>query len=329
MHSTEVASDLYQDILAKQKRTIDLFFSHLQLEGISALVERILNLSGNIFFMGVGKSGCIARKIVATLQSIGEKAFLLSPGDLLHGDLGCISSGDLVCLLSKSGETKELLVSLPYIREHGAYLVGVTSASYSSLAASSDLTIALPALEELDPFNLIPTTSTTCQLLFGDLLAMALLRKRKISLSTYGKNHPSGQIGLKANGKVRDYLIPKTEVPFCSGEHTIAQVLKILSTYGCGCVCVVDDAFTLEGIFTDGDLRRALMQFGGDVLNQKIKYIMTSDPKVICLDADIILGLQIMEAGRPVTMLPVVDSLEERHVVGLLHMHVLARAGCV
>ena len=156
---------------------------------------------------------------------------------------------------------------------------------------------------------------------------MTVLSCRKFSLSDYGKNHPSGQIGLKANGKVSDYFSPRTEVPFCSPLTTVSEALTILSSYEYGCVCVVNEHFELLGIFTDGDLRRALSESGGDILTYPLQKVMTKKPKVIAEDSDVLLGIEMMESGNPVTVLPVVDAQYQRFVVGLLHMHTLARAG--
>ncbi|AAP04970.1 KpsF/GutQ family sugar-phosphate isomerase [Chlamydia caviae] len=329
MGSPATAIDLCQDIITKQKESLERFFATFQCEGTWLLAEKILNHQGSIFFSGVGKSGCIARKIAATLQSFGERAFFLCSGDLLHGDFGVVRPGDIVCLFSKSGETRELLEWIPYFKERGVFIAGITSSAYSSLAILCDHVVILPMIEELDPFNLVPTTSTTCQLLFGDLLSITLLRSRGISLADYGKNHPGGQIGLKVVGKIRDYMFPKTEVPFCSPDNTVADSLDIFSSYGCGCVCVVNELFEILGIFTDGDLRRALSRHGGDILLQKLKDIMTPSPRVISEDADVLLGLQMMETGNPVSILPVVDAKDQKYVVGLLQMHTLAKAGLI
>ncbi|AKC30602.1 KpsF/GutQ family sugar-phosphate isomerase [Chlamydia trachomatis] len=326
MYVPGIAENLCLDIFHKQKQVISQYFASFHYDCVHQLTEKLLCHQGSVFFSGIGKSGCIARKLVATMQSFGEKAFFLS-GDLLHGDLGVVSPGDIVCLFSNSGETREILEWIPHLKNRPIFLVGITAAPCSSLAAFSDFVVVLPKLEELDPFDLMPTTSTTCQLLFSDLLAMTLLRCRKISLSDYGSNHPSGQIGLKANGKVKDYLYPRTEVPFCSPLTTVAESLPTLSSYGYGCVCVVNELFELLGIFTDGDLRRGLSEYGGDILAYPLQQIMTRNPKVISEDSDVLLSLEMMESGNPVTVLPVVDAQQQRFIVGLLHMHALARAG--
>ncbi|SPN73645.1 Arabinose 5-phosphate isomerase KdsD,D-arabinose 5-phosphate isomerase,Predicted signal-transduction protein containing cAMP-binding and CBS domains,sugar isomerase, KpsF/GutQ family,SIS domain [Chlamydia serpentis] len=327
MNPLMISTDVCQDILSKQKESINFFFQTFQSEETIQLVEKMLDHSGWVFFSGVGKSGCVARKVVATLQSLSERSLFLSPIDLLHGDLGLVNAGDFVCLFSKSGETQELLNTIPHLKNRGVIIVGITSVPYSNLAALSDLVIILPSVSELDPFNLIPTNSTTCQMIFGDFLAMLLFHGRGISLSAYGHNHPSGQIGMKANGKVKDFMFPKTEVPFCNPEDKVGVCLEIISAYGCGCVCVINSQFRLIGIFTDGDLRRSLACHGGKVLSLSLSEVMTPNPRFITEDADIAIALQLMETNSPVAVLPVLDNEENRHVTGLLHMHTLAKAG--
>ncbi|AAD18666.1 KpsF [Chlamydia pneumoniae TW-183] len=327
MPSPMISTDVCQDILGKQKEAVDFFFQAFQPKEAMQLAEKILGHSGWVFFSGVGKSGCVARKLVATLQSLSERALFFSPVDLLHGDLGLVSPGDIVCLFSKSGETQELLDTVPHLKSRRAILVAITSMPYSNLAALSDLVVILPSVAELDPFNLIPTNSTTCQMIFGDFLAMLLFHSRGVSLSTYGKNHPSGQVGMKANGKVKDFMFPKTEVPFCHLGDKVSFSLEVFSAYGCGCVCIVDPQFRLMGIFTDGDLRRSLASYGGEVLSLSLEKVMTANPRCITEDSDIAIALQLMESSSPVAVLPVLDNEENRHVTGLLHMHTLAKAG--
>lgn len=318
-----------QELLSRQEQALHIFFNTFCCERLQAFVDRLLDHKGKVFFSGVGKSFCIAQKLVATMQSFGERAFLLSPGGLLHGDLGVVQEGDVVILLSKSGETQEILDWVPHFQERGVFLVAMTSCEYSRLARVADEVLLLPAVQELDPFNLLPTNSTAIQMLAGDLLAMALLHGRGISLSTFGKNHPAGQIGLKANAKVGEYMYARHEVPLCSPHDSLASSLKVFSTFGHGCVCVVQEDGALLGIFTDGDLRRALEKYQGDILEKTLEEVMTLNPKTICEDADINTALHMMEKGRPVAALPVVDRTYGRYVVGLLHIHVLARAGFV
>lgn len=319
--------DRCQELLIQQEQALRIFFDSFDYEPLHLLVQKITSHRGKIFFSGIGKSQCIAQKIVATLQSFGEQAFFLSSGGLLHGDVGVVQPGDIVCLLSNSGETQELLDWIPCLKERESILIGITSSKTSRLALASDAIILLPKVQELDPFNLMPTNSTVVQLLVGDLLSILLLHARQTSLAAFGKNHPGGQIGLKANAKIKDYIYSRVDVPVCLPFDSIKNSLKIFSTFGHGCVCVVGEDDVLLGIFTDGDLRRALEMFQGNVLNKTLQEVMTKDPKTIHQEADVMTALRLMEKDQPVTMLPVVDH--NQRVVGLLHMHVLARAGFV
>lgn len=318
-----------QELLNRQEQACRVFFDSFDCERLRALANRLFNHPGKIFFSGIGKSLCIAQKIVATMQSFGEQAFVLYPGGLLHGDLGVVQPKDIVILLSKSGETQEILDWVPHFHERGVFVVGITTNEHSRLAQLANETLLLPEVQELDSFNLLPTNSTLIQMLAGDLLAMLVLHARNVPLSTFGKNHPAGQIGVKANAKVAEYMYAKFEVPVCSPQATLADSLKVFSMFGHGCVCVVQEDGTLVGIFTDGDLRRALERFQGHILNKTLQEVMTPNPKVISEDADINAALCMMELGRPVAALPVVDRVHKRYVVGLLHIHVLARAGLV
>ncbi|WP_246481893.1 KpsF/GutQ family sugar-phosphate isomerase [Chlamydiifrater volucris] len=316
-----------KEVLSLQKSGMDNFFSSFDLSLASPLVEKILGSSGNLFFSGVGKSGFIARKIAATFQSFGERAFFLNAGDVLHGDLGAVREGDIVVLLSNSGETEELVKQIPYFQNKGSEVFVVTSGAYSRMAFLADFVITLPSAREIDAFHLAPTTSTQYQLLLGDFLATTVARVRKLSFEDYGNNHPAGTIGFRANAKVEDVMSPLSCVPICSTGCSVRKALEIISSGGFGCVLVLGLEGTLEGIFTDGDLRRNLREKGNNFLDLPVTEVMTKNPRLVLREASIHDALEDMEAGSPVTVLPVVDSLKKRQVVGLLHMHTLARHG--
>ncbi|WP_213358002.1 KpsF/GutQ family sugar-phosphate isomerase [Chlamydiifrater phoenicopteri] len=316
-----------KEVLSLQKLGMDVFFSSFDFNFALPLIEKILGSSGNIFFSGVGKSGFIARKIAATFQSFGERAFFLNAGDVLHGDLGVIREGDIVVLLSNSGETEELVKQVPYFQNKGCEVFVVTSGAYSRMAFLANSVIVLPSAKEIDAFNLAPTTSTQYQLLLGDFLAATIARVRKLSFEDYGNNHPAGTIGLRANVKVEDIMSPLSCVPTCTANCSVRDVLEIISLGGFGCVLILSSEGILEGIFTDGDLRRTLKEKEKDFLDLPITSVMTSNPRLVLGEASIHDALEDMEAGSPVTVLPVVDSLKTRRVVGLLHMHTLARQG--
>lgn len=318
---------MLKELLAKQKRQINAFFHQFDPTETDALVQEILGSDSTLFFTGVGKSGLIARKIAATMQSTGTKAFFLCPTDALHGDLGAIGEKDMVLILSKSGETEELLQLLAFIRVKGGRTIAVTSNRKSRLALSTDLDIYLPCEEELCPFNLAPTTSTSIQLLFGDALAIALMEGRGFSREQYAKNHPRGRIGRHLSVRVSDLMLDQKRTPTCLAQESLERVIADFSDKRCGCMIVIDEHRRLKGIFTDGDLRRALQAKGERVLKEQIGDLMTPCPKAVKLEDFAADALKLMEEDqlRPVAVLPVLGAQDE--VVGIIKMHDLIQAG--
>ena len=318
---------MLSDLLVKQKQHIDHYFAHLDLVVCEQLLQDILKCQGVLFFTGVGKSGFIAQKIAATMQSTGTKAFFLPPIDALHGDLGMVSKTDLVLILSKSGETEELLQLLPFIRNKGAQVVAITSKEKSRLSAAADRTILLPCDSELCPFDLAPTSSTAIQLLFGDTLAIALMEARGFSVDQYAENHPGGRIGRRTSLRVRDLMLDKERTPICFSEDYLEEVLIDFSDKRCGCLIVIDKKKQLKGIFTDGDLRRALQAKGEKILKEKVGELMTRAPKYIEAEALAWDALKLMESDQkhPVMVLPVLG--DQKEVVGIIKMHDLIQAG--
>jgi arabinose-5-phosphate isomerase len=318
---------MFKSLLAKQKLHLDYYFEHFDSTACDILLEKILSCDGVLYFTGVGKSGFIAQKIAATMQSTGTKAFFLHPIDALHGDLGMVSQKDLVFILSKSGETEELLQLLPSIRNKGAQVIALTSHKTSRLAKGSDHCVLLPCENELCPFDLAPTISTAVQLLFGDVLAMALMEKRGFSIDQFAANHPAGRIGRRCALKVRDLMLDHVRTPLCLSDQRLEEILIDFTNKRCGCVIVIDEKKHLKGIFTDGDLRRALQEKGEKVLDQQVGVLMTSKPKTISSKALAWDALKLMESDQkhPVTVLPVVDDNQE--VIGIVKLHDLIQAG--
>lgn len=318
---------MLKELLDKQRESTSHFFASLDLSKIQDLLDFLLQKEGTLFFSGVGKSGFIAKKIAFTMISTGTEAFYISPTDALHGDLGMVSSQDTFFMLSRSGESDELLHLVPAIKNKGACLVGIVCNPNSRLAAVCDFLITLPLLSELCPFDMAPTTSTVAQLLFGDLLTVALMRHKGFSLEAYALNHPSGRIGKRMLLKVKDVMVKGEKIPQCYPEDSLKEILVELSDKRCGCVLVVDQHHHLKGIFTDGDLRRALQKKGGEVLNLSMKELMNpfpvfTSPEILAWDA-----LKIME-GHPskrLMNLPVLN--QEKQVAGLLHLHDLVQSG--
>lgn len=312
----------------KQKRLLEHFYAHLDLEKCHKIFEKVLACRGVVFFTGVGKSGFIAQKVAATMLSTGTKAFYLSPVDALHGDLGGISSEDLVLMFSKSGESEELIQLLPFLRHKKVTVIALTSSLLSSLEKGADCALELPCLQELCPFDLSPSISTEVQLLFGDVLTIAVMQAKKFSVDAYAANHPAGKIGRRASVRVRDLMLDKERIPLCHPHHRLEDVLKDFSSKRCGCMIVVDHNKCLKGIFTDGDLRRALQQKGDKVLQESISLLMTANPKTIKENALAWEAVKLMERDqkKPVMVLPVLEENQGK-VVGIIKMHDIIQSG--
>lgn len=318
---------MLKEILDEQKLYTGHFFETLEIEPIEQLIKFLLNSSGMLFFTGVGKSGLVAKKIAFTMVSTGTRACYLSPTGAAHGDLGILSSNDVFVMLSKSGESDELLNLVPAIRSKGASLIGVLCNRSSRLAQLCDTVITLPFQRELCPFDMAPTMSTATQLLFGDLLTVALMRYKNFSLDQYALNHPSGRIGKRITWKVKDIMLTEARLPLCRPFDQVQNILFELSNKRCGAILIVDDDHKLLGIFTDGDLRRALEKMGSIVLEKPMQEVMTHSPQVIGPEVLAWEALQRMENNgrQPIMVLPVVDAAHK--VIGILHMHDIIRSG--
>jgi arabinose-5-phosphate isomerase len=318
---------MLKEIFNNQRHFTDHFFDHLDLEPIEQLTQLLLNSKGMLFFTGVGKSGLVAKKIAYTMISTGTRAFYIAPTDALHGDLGMVSSGDTFIVLSKSGESEELLALAPAIRNKGAHLVGVLCNPLSRLASECHSTIHLPFENELCPFNMAPTTSTTVQLLFGDLLTVALMKHKKFTVDDYALNHPSGRIGKRMILRVKDLMLTGEKIPLCHPQDPLKNILVILSNKRCGCVLIVDQENQLLGIFTDGDLRRTLQKMGPQLLETPMEEVMNQDPQTITSDILAWEAMILMEADsqKRMMVLPVVDRAFK--VEGLLLLHDIIQNG--
>jgi len=319
---TKIVKELFRE----QHTLLNDFFHRIDLQKSEEIFHRLLSCKGVLIFSGVGKSGIISQKLAMTLLSTGTKSFYLPPSNALHGDIGIVGKEDILLLMSKSGETEELLQLIPFARKKGATIISIVSNPHSRLAQRSDLFIDLPMEKELCPFDLAPTISTEVQLIFGDVLAMALMRAKKFSLSEYALNHPAGTIGKKITLKVKDLMIRGKDIPKCSPNDRLIDVLPELSSKKCGCLLALDEQEKLLGIFTDGDLRRSLQSQGSGVLEEKIGNLMTSSPKCTIVDALAIEAMKQMEAD-PQRLVHMLAVLEKNKLVGIIRMHDIVQAG--
>jgi arabinose-5-phosphate isomerase len=316
-----------KDLISKYRTLLDHFYNGFDPAVLDDLVEYFKDSPGLIFLTGVGKSGLIAEKIAVTLTSTGTRALFLSPTDSMHGDIGLVSKGDSVFLISKSGESDELMTMIPYIRNKGARMVALVMNGKSRLARACDKVVVLPFIEELCPHDLAPTISTTEQLIFGDLLAILLMKNKNFTRDQFASNHPAGRIGKRITMKVKDLMIKPPHLPLCKEEDRVIDILVELSDKRAGCLLVTDSRLQLKGIFTDGDLRRALQKYGADVLHIPIKDLINKNCKTIQPEILAIEAMKQMEADQkhPIMVMPVIE--EDKKVVGLIKLHDIIQSG--
>jgi arabinose-5-phosphate isomerase len=283
-------------------------------------VETIRDARGRLIVTGMGKSGHIARKIAATLASTGTPAYFVHAADASHGDLGMITSDDVMLVLSWSGETGELRSLIEYSRRFRIKLIAVTVSAESTLGRAADIVLALPTAREACPHNLTPTTSTLMQLALGDALAIALLESRGFTAIDFGVFHPGGKLGA-ALKFIRDVMHPGDAVPLIARGSPMSAAIVEMSAKGFGCVAVTDTAGRLAGVITDGDLRRHMRD---DLLQATVDEVMTASPKTVRPDQLASEALALLNASK-ITALIVVDK--EKQPVGIVHFHDLLRAG--
>lgn len=315
----KVLKDEAEAILALMPRLNDDF---------EAAVNMILECRGRVVVTGMGKSGLIGRKIAATLASTGTPSFFLHPAEGVHGDLGMVTEDDVVIGMSKSGETEELLQILPSIRRIGAKLIALTSDRHSTLSKAADIFLDAGVEKEACPLGLAPTSSTTAALALGDALAISLQSLRKFSADDFAVFHPGGSLGRKLLLTVDDIMHKGEDNPLVHQDKTVREALFVITDKGLGAVSVVDDDGVMQGILTDGDIRRGLKK-GYEFLDRPVKELMTVTAKMVSKDKLAAEALRIMEKNspRPITVLPVVDG--KKRVIGLVHMTDLVRQGVV
>jgi arabinose-5-phosphate isomerase len=317
--------------LESARRTFDIEGAALsalraRLDGSFVAACRIcLACRGRVIVTGMGKSGHVAHKIAATLASTGTPAFFLHPGEASHGDIGMITRGDALLALSNSGETPEVLALLPPIKRLAIPLIALTGNATSTLARAADVHLDVGVPQEACPHNLAPTASTTAALVMGDALAVALLEARGFSADDFARSHPGGSLGRRLLLHVEDIMRRGDSLPRVGADTRLAEGLLEMSRKGLGMTAVLDAQQHVIGIFTDGDLRRALDR-RVDVHSAIMRDVMTPGGRSIGARELAAAAAQLMELHR-VTALLVTDS--ERHLIGALNVHDLLRAGVV
>jgi len=281
------------------------------------MVNLIYNARGRIIVAGIGKSGIVGRKIVATLNSTGTRAVFLHPVEAVHGDLGIVSEDDVFLALSNSGETDELNILLPSIRHIGCTIIAFTGNMASTLARSSDIVINVGVDREACPLGLAPTTSTTALLAMGDALAVVLINMRDFKPSDFKRYHPGGALGQRLTSRVKDLMMTGGSVPRISPGSDMATAIDEIERLQLGATLVVDGTDTLVGIITDGDIRRAIARREA-IFDQSIDQVMTSNPRAVRPETPTYDALNVMEKFQ-ITVLPITNPIGR--VRGILHLH--------
>lgn len=290
----------------------------------SQAVELIYRCTGRVIVAGIGKSGLIGRKVVATLTSTGTQALFLHPVEGLHGDLGIVTKDDVLVAISHSGETDELNLIVDSIRAIGVPRIAFTGNLSSTLARSCDIVIDVGVAREACPFGLAPTSSSTAALAMGDALAVALIHRRNFQEKDFFKFHPGGSLGSRLRAKVRDVMICGNQIPCIDIASTLLDAVRKMDETNKGFVLITDVTEQLLGILTDGDVRR-LVGTGLDFRNQRIDTLMTRSPKSIRDNISVAVTVETMQRME-ITTLVVTD--DQNRIKGYVHLHdILGRGG--
>tara|TARA_B100001027_G_C16259187_1_gene328525 strand:+ start:653 stop:1633 length:981 start_codon:yes stop_codon:yes gene_type:complete len=311
----KIAKDVINDeikSLQKLKSSIDKNFKKA--------IEAILNCKkGKVILSGVGKSGIIAKKISSTLSSVGTPSFFVEASSCSHGDLGQISSNDVLILLSNSGESAELKNIIQYAnRNRNITLVGIMSKKNSTLYKNSDIKILLPEVKEAGPGNIVPTSSTIMQLAIGDAIAISTMRQKKFGEKEFKKFHPSGSLGAKLK-TVEDLMLKGKKIPLINENVNMQRALKIITKKNLGVLVVQNNKKKTSGIITDGQIRRTNEKMG-NLDNLKVKTVMTRNPITINKDTLAAKALSLMNSKR-ITSLCVHRNSNKKKTIGIIHIH--------
>lgn len=285
--------------------------------------NEIVSCQGKIVLCGMGKSGHIARKISATLASLGSPSFFLHPAEAMHGDLGMVSEKDIIIMLSNSGETREILSIIPSLKLIGVKLIGLTGNKESTLAKECDIVQVIDIEREACYLNLAPTSSTTAMLVYGDALAVVASEEIGFTKSDFGVFHPAGTLGKKVLMRVRDIMAKGGALPIVIKGCMITEAIVEMSKKGLGTVAIADRDNKLVGLLTDGDLRRAIEK-KVNLYEDVVDSIMTKTPKYIRSDLLLVDALKLLKENR-LNNYPIVD--EELHVIGMLTWQMIIREG--
>ncbi len=295
-------------------------------DDFSLACEKIFHCQERVIVMGMGKSGHIGHKIAATFASTGTPSFFVHPGEASHGDLGMVTEKDIVLAISNSGEASEILALIPVLKRKQILLICMTRSPQSTMGKAADIHLCIKVPKEACPLGLAPTTSTTATLVMGDALAIALLRARGFTAEDFALSHPGGALGRKLLLHVSDLMNKDDDIPRVSKEATLREALVEITRKKLGMTVICDDNMLINGIFTDGDLRR-IFDLGIDLNNAKISDVMTKGGIRISPDSLAVEALNLMQAKHITSLL--VTEPDSDILLGVLHMHDLLQAGVV
>lgn len=320
MKTREEIKQIANQVIADEKKAVDNLRNYIDDAFVEA-VETIFSATGRVVVTGIGKSANIATKIVSTFNSTGTPALFLHAADAIHGDLGMVRPGDVVICISKSGNTPEIKVLVPLIRNFGNKIIAIVGNIDSFLAREADLVLNTTVEHEACPNNLAPTSSTTAQLVMGDALAVALIECRNFSARDFARFHPGGALGKQLYLRVSDLYV-QNERPLVTPDATIQDTILEMTSKRLGCT-VVEDEGRICGIVTDGDLRRMMQTFSEP---KSAADIMTTNPKCIVDTEYAVTALQLMRANA-ITQLVVTDA--DGRYLGIVHIHDILREGII
>ncbi|HNE29058.1 MAG TPA: KpsF/GutQ family sugar-phosphate isomerase [Saprospiraceae bacterium] len=320
--SSPILDTACQTIRIEAETLLALADSLDQTPDFETCVEALVRSKGRLVITGIGKSAVVAQKIAATLNSTGQPALFLHAADAIHGDLGMIQPADFVLCISKSGETPEIRVLVPLLKNFGNPLIAMTANRQSTLATQADFVLITPVAQEADPNNLAPTASTTAQMALGDALATALIAVRGFTAQDFAKFHPGGALGKQLYLRVRD-LYPLHERPAVGPDAGLSEILHEISSRRLGATAVLDAQQNLLGIITDGDLRRMLARPALNLATLRATDVLSAHPKTIDPDALAVDALTVLRQ-HSITQLVVMDG--DRYL-GMVHLHDLVREG--
>lgn len=294
--------------------------------GFEKAVEIIFGCNGRVVVTGMGKSGLVGKKIAATLASTGTPAFFLHPAEAIHGDLGMVTSDDVVITISNSGETDEIVGLIPFLKRFNVKLISMTGNPDSTLSKVADVNLDISIKEEACPLGIVPTASTTATMAMGDAVAVALLIKRGYKEEDFAFLHPGGRLGKKLFVKVRDLMHTGDAVPVVSQDTPMTKAIMEISSKRLGVTLVADRSERVVGIITDGDLRRGIEKWGKAIFDMNAGEVMSGNPRTIPGDELAAKALSVME-GYSITSLVVPD--DEGKAEGIIHLHDILKQGIV